>query len=193
MPMPRPHPALSPLFFLLLLGPLGCSTPKPGGDPLGEPLPTVRAETLAGQPLQLPANITGVGENAEPAILLIGYRQDARFDIDRWRRALADASIEAPVYELLAIPGLVPRLFARSIRSELRAGTPPEQRRALLTVFADAEKLTRFTGAANPVPARVLLLSQEGRVAFFHNQGYSVQAQRQLKEASQKLRKDAAE
>lgn len=181
--MPRPRPVLIPVLGLVLLSPIGCSTPPPDGDPLGEPLPEVRAKALAGQELTIPDNLTGAGENPRPAILLIGYRQDAQFDIDRWRRALADSSIDAPVYELLAIPGLVPRLFAQSIRSELRAGTPPEQRRAVLTVFAEAEKLMQFTGAANPVPARVLLLGPEGRVAYFHDQGYSVQAQRQLIEA----------
>jgi hypothetical protein len=179
------------LLCMVLLGPLGCSGPQPRRDPVGERLPQVEAKTLAGRTVTLPGGL--IGEADGPIVLLIGYQQRAQFDIDRWQRALEDVGIDASVLELLAIPGPMERIFARSIREELRQGTPPERRWSVLTTFADAEKLAGFTGVENPVPARVLLLDDTGRVAFFHDRGYSAEALRSLRKALQKLQNEPEE
>jgi hypothetical protein len=42
--------------------------------------------------------------------------------------------------------------------------------------------VARFTGNADGLPGRVLLLDREGRVAFFHDRGFSVGTLRRLQE-----------
>ena len=55
-------------------------------------------------------------------------------------------------------------------------------------MYDDADKIARFTGNENGLPARVFLLDAQGRVVFFHDQGYSVGSLMRLKEALPQLK-----
>jgi hypothetical protein len=161
----------------------GCGTTHPRRDPTGEPFPDVAGESLRGEAVALPAALRGA-----PALLLVGYEQSSQFDIDRWLLGLSDAGVDVAVREVPTLPGLAPRAFSGWIDSGMRSGIPEEDWGAVVTVYADASRIAEFTGNEEGLPARVLLLDAEGRVAFFHDRGYSVATLARLREVLAKLR-----
>jgi hypothetical protein len=170
--------------FLLvaLLGISACASTHPRQNPTGRLLPEIEGSTLDGTQVLLPRNLAG-----GPAVLLVGYKQRSQFDIDRWLLGMEQASVSVRRYELPTIPGLLPRLWSGRIDAGMRSGIPEEDWSAVITVYRDADILARFLGNENPLPARVVLLDQEGRVAFFHDEGYSVATLMRLREAIERL------
>ncbi len=163
---------------LLLAGALaGCARAVPNRDPVGESFPPVAGRALDGTAWQLPGDLRG-----GPAILLVGYEQDAQFDIDRWLIGLDMYRVRTPVLEVPTIEGLVPGLFAGSIDAGMRSGIPEDIWTAVVTVYDDAGRIRAFTGTERPNAARVLLLDAAGTVVFFHDEGFSVPALRRLLE-----------
>jgi hypothetical protein len=110
----------------------------------------------------------------QPTLILIGYKQDTQFDIDRWLLGLREAKVRVPVYEVPTIPGMAPRIFSGYIDAGMRSGIPSEDWGGVITLYGDAAPVARFTGNENGLPARVVLLDAEGRVVFFHDRGYSL-------------------
>ncbi len=162
---------LAPLASLALAAALaaGCSSTHPRRTPLGEPFPAVVGESLAGERVALPEDLAG-----EPAILLLGYVQDAQFDLDRWILGLVQLETPVRVIEVPTIEGLVPGLFAGRIDEGMRGGIPAEDWGVVVTVYGEgAERVAEWTGTEGPRNGRVLLLDAEGRVAWFHDRGYS--------------------
>ena len=155
----------------------GCHTTYPRRNPLGESFPEVKGETLNGMPVRLPDDFAG-----KPALLLIGYEQDTQFDLDRWLFGLQQAEVTIAVREVPTIPGLGPRMFAGAIDSGMRRGIPDEDWGSVITLYSDAEPVAKFTGNDNTLPGRLVLLDATGRVAFFHDEGYSVGVLNRLRE-----------
>lgn len=148
----------------------GCSTVPEKVDGAGvvdKPFPKVTGKGLDGKAWTLPDDLAG-----KPALLLIGYKQASQFDIDRWMLALGQLGTPVDVYEVPTIRGLMPGLFAKQIDDGMRRGIPEELWKAVITVYGDAGAIEEFTGKANPMPARVVLLNKEGRVAWFHDRGF---------------------
>ena len=50
-------------------------------------------------------------------LLLVGYKQNSKFDIDLWLIALDITKIEVPVYEIPAIQGMFPRMFKTQVNN----------------------------------------------------------------------------
>ncbi|MEM7307471.1 MAG: hypothetical protein AAF682_12410 [Planctomycetota bacterium] len=156
---------------LLLLGAVvasGCRAAIPNRNPVGETFPTVAGESLDGTPLRLPADLLGA-----PAILLVGYVQDAQFDADRWLLGLAQSGTGARVFEVPTIQGWVPRMIAGTIDQGMRNGIPEEDWGSVVTVYADADAIAELTGTENPRNIRVVVLDSQGTVRWFHDRGYS--------------------
>ena len=147
----------------------GCSTTFDRRDPTGETFPSVRGEALDGQEVALPE----IGAGA-PMLLLVGFDQDAQFDIDRWLLGLTESKTDVRIFEVPTIPGMVPRWISGTIDGGMRRGIPEEDWGLVVTLYADAEKVARFTGNRDGLTGRVVLLDGEGRVVFFHDRGYSV-------------------
>ena len=147
---------------------VGCASPTPNRDPLGETFPSVRGESLERTPHRLPEDFAG-----KPVLLLVGYVQNAQFDADRWLLGLLQAEVPVQILEVPTIPGLFPRMLANTIDSGMRKGIPSEDWKSVVTVYRDAADIVRFTGNTNPRNMRVLLLDEEGRVVWFHDRGYS--------------------
>ena len=146
-----------------------CSAPVPNRDPVGEVFPAVAGESLAGEPVNLPADLAG-----QPAVLIVGYLQEAQFDIDRWLMGLIQAGVGLPILELPTIPDLVPTLASKWIDDGMRSGIPAEDWAVVVTLYGSAAKpVAELTGTANGRLARVLLLDANGQVAWFHDRGYS--------------------
>ena len=112
---------------------------------------------------------------------------DSQFDIDRWLLGLNQIGLDVPVYELPTIPGLFPGLFAGAIDEGMRSGIPQEDWAIVVTIYDDADAVAKFLGNETPLPARVVLLDKDGRVAFFHDRGYSVGTLQRLQAALDQL------
>lgn len=169
------------LALLLVWGAVlaACSEPIPNRDPTGEVFPSITGESLAGQPVELPADLAG-----QPAILIVGYLQEAQFDIDRWLMGLIQAGVAVPILEVPTIPGLVPTLASDWIDDGMRSGIPREDWAIVVTLYgAAAEPVADLTGTTNGRLARVILLDSSGRVAWFHDRGYSASRALELREA----------
>lgn len=164
------------LLVLFLL--VGCGSEIENRDPTGETFPTVRGESLAGDAWTLPDDLAG-----SPAILLIGYKQNAQFDIDRWLIGLDMRGTDARILEIPTIEGLVPGLIANQIDGGMRSGIPEDLWEAVVTIYDDAPAIREFTGTENPNNARVLGLDGAGTVVYFHDAGFSVPALRGLETA----------
>jgi hypothetical protein len=159
-----------------------CSTTWPRRDPTGEVFPTVAGTSLAGDAVTLPA----VGAGA-PLLLLIGYDQDAQFDLDRWLFGLDQAGWRIRTYEVPTLPGLVPRLLAGTIDGGMRRGIPAEDWASVVTVYGDGARIAEFTGNEDGLTGRVLLLDGAGKVVFSHDRGFSVTMLKALQAAAARL------
>ena len=146
----------------------GCSSTTPNADPTGKLFPAVEGTSLEGRSHRVPDDFRG-----RKLLLLVGYVQDAQFDIDRWLLGLMQAQVPVDVRELPTIEGMVPRMIGNQIDSGMRRGIPEEDWGAVITVYGDASEIVDLTGNENPRNARVLLLDEEGRIIWFHDRGYS--------------------
>lgn len=147
---------------------LSCSTVVPNRDPVGRSFPPVRAEALDGEAVVLPDDLAG-----RPAVLLVGFVQDAQFDGDRWLLGLAQVDVDAAVYEVPTLRGWVPALIAGRIDAGMRRGIPEEDWGSVVTVYADADAIVALCGNENPNNMRVIALDEDGRIVWFHDRGYS--------------------
>lgn len=148
----------------------GCSS-VPRRDPTGEVFPSVVGTSLDGDEVALPESVAGA-----PAVLLVGYLQDAQFDIDRWLLGLAQLEVDVQLYEVPTIQGMVPRMIGNTIDNGMRRGIPSEDWGSVVTVYRDAGPIVELTGNENGNNGRVLLLDAEGRVDWFWDRGYSATA-----------------
>jgi len=148
---------------------VGCSSPIPNRTPVGEPFPRTTGATLEEVSVAIPDDWRG-----RPTVVLVGYVQNAQFDLDRWLFGLLDAQLDARIVELPAIPNAIASLFSDSIDEGMRGGIPPEDWASVVTIYGDAaEPIAAFTGNEEPQNARVLLLDGEGTVVWYHDEGYS--------------------
>lgn len=175
--------ALGSTLLCLALLAAGCSSTHPRRDPVGERFPTVQGSSLDGKLHTIPDEFAG-----EPVLLLVGYEMESQFDIDRWILGLTQLGIEVALYEVPTIPGLVPGMIAGTIDAGMRTGIPPTDWKAVITIYTDADEVAEFLGNENGLPGRVVLLDAEGRVAFFHDEGFSVAAIRELEAKLVELR-----
>ncbi|AZG34686.1 MAG: hypothetical protein V7771_08480 [Shewanella psychromarinicola] len=159
---------------LLLLS--ACSTSYPNQAITGQAFPSVSGQNLEEKSMTLPDDLKG-----EVALLLIGYKQDSQFDIDRWLIGLDMTQTQVSVFEVPTIQGLFPRMFSTFIDNGMRSGIPKPLWKGVVTVYKDGEKVQAFTGNEKPNNTRVVLLNAQGKVIYFYDQGFSVDALNQLR------------
>ena len=153
-----------------------CGVTHANRQPVGDTMPGVRGNDLEGNERAFPDEI-----EHEPAIVLVGYKQNAQFDIDRWMLGLDQLGVDAPVYELPTVVGMIPGMFASRIDNGMRSGIPKELWAAVVTLYDDdAARLAKFLGNEQPNNARVLLVRPDGSIAFFHDRGYGIPHLREL-------------
>jgi hypothetical protein len=146
-----------------------CSSTIPRRDPMGETFPAVQGESLEGKDVQLPQDLLGA-----PAVLLIGYRQNTQFDLDRWILGLMQAKTTVRIMEVPTIPGLVPGMIAGTIDDGMRSGIPFEDWAVVVTLYGDdASRVSKWTGTEDGLNGRIVLLNAAGEVVWFHDRGYS--------------------
>ncbi|MFT5705271.1 MAG: hypothetical protein ACI8SK_001226 [Shewanella sp.] len=161
---------------LLALFICGCSSTYPNQLIRGQVFPMVIGETLEGDQMSLPDDLNG-----KVSLLLIGYKQDSQFDIDRWLIGLDMTETRLDVYEVPTIQGLFPRMFSTMINNGMRAGIPKSLWKGVITVYEDGEMVQSYTGNEDPNNTRVVLLDENGIVLYFYDDGFSVEALNQLR------------
>lgn len=150
---------------------VGCSTTYTNRNPVGEMFPTVSGESLEKIEIEMPQYFNG-----SKTILLLGFKQDSQFDIDRWLIGLDQTKTKAKVYELPTIQGLFPRMFSTFIDNGMRKGIPKELWGGVITIYRDGDIIQEYTGNENPNNARVLIIDENGMVIYFYDRGFSVSA-----------------
>ncbi|PMG77343.1 hypothetical protein BCU84_11085 [Shewanella sp. 10N.286.51.B7] len=166
--------AILMLVVVLLLS--ACSTTYPNQQVTGQVFPSVSGESLAQTAMNFPEDVSG-----QVTLLLIGYKQDSQFDIDRWLIGLDMTQTQVAVYELPTIQGMFPRMFSTLIDNGMRAGIPKPLWKGVVTIYEDGEQVQAFTGNENPNNTRVVLLNAEGKIIYFYDQGFSVAALNELR------------
>jgi hypothetical protein len=167
---------------LLVVWLTGCSTQFNNQQILDKQFPSVQGESLDGKQYLIPKDLNG-----QLSLLLIGYKQDSQFDIDRWLIALEMTNTIIDVYELPTIQGLFPRMFSTFIDNGMRKGIPKSLWKGVITIYADGDKVQAFTGNENPNNARVVLLDGSGSVRYFYDEGFSITALKNLQQVINQL------
>jgi len=158
-------------FLLLVIFLTGCSSTYPNKNPVDQIFPSVTGNTLSDMEVNMPQEFLG-----QKTLLLIGYRQNAQFDIDRWLIGLDMTQTKVNVFEIPAIQGFFPGLFSNQIDEGMRRGIPDELWSIVITVYKDGDTIQQFTGNEKPNNARVVLLDEAGKVIHFYDRGFSVSA-----------------
>lgn len=167
---------------VILFSLLACSSSIPRKTPGIQNFPDIKAESLSGDSVSLPDDLKGA-----PAIILVGYAQNAQFDIDRWILGLKQLGSSIKLLELPTIKGIMPGMVASLITNGMKRGIPNEDWSSVVTVFSDAEKLVDITGNENPNNARIFLLDSNGKIIWFYDRGYSADRVTELFEIAKKL------
>ena len=160
--------------FVLLL--VGCSSQYDNQAQLGKAFPSVQGQSLEQQAVNIPEDFKG-----NKTLLLLGYKQNSQFDIDRWLIGLDMTNTQVDVYEIPTIQGMFPRMFSTFIDSGMRAGIPKPLWKGVITVYRDGDKVKAFTGNENPNNARAILLDEKGKILYMYDDGFSVAALNQVK------------
>ena len=145
---------------------------------IGDKMVEATGESLEGKIVVIPEDFIG-----QETLLLFGYKQDSQFDIDRWLIGLDMTKTKVAAYEIPTIQGMLPRMFSGFIDGGMRKGIPKELWKGVVTVYADGDKIQRFTGNLNPNNARVMLLDKDGSIVYFYDRGFSVEALSEVREA----------
>lgn len=163
----------------LLVTLAACGTTIENRNPIGEAFPLTEGATLEEEPVELPTAYAG-----RPAVLLIGYKQDAQFDADRWIYGLMKSELDVAIVEVPTIPGLVPSWVSGWIDDGMRSGIPREDWGAVVTVYGSAAKpIASLTGTENGRNIRAVLIDGQGVVRWFHDRGFSPGKLIELEEA----------
>ena len=158
---------LSLLFFFLLL--TACGSAYQNKAITGKYFPNVEGESLEENWVSIPKDFAG-----EMTLLLVGYKQNSQFDIDRWLIGLDMTETKVDVYEIPTIQGMLPRMFKPLIDNGMRKGIPKELWKGVITVYEDGDKVQKFTGNVNANNTRVILLDKDGLILYFNDKGFSV-------------------
>ena len=149
----------------------GCTTTYPNQNVVGQNFPSISGTSLEKETVKIPEAF-----NQPLTLLLIGYKQNSQFDIDRWLIGLDMTGTELPVYELPTIQGMAPRMFSTFIDNGMRAGIPKELWKGVITIYQDGELVQEFTGNEDPNNARVILINAKSEILYFYDDGFSVAA-----------------
>ncbi len=164
------------LFICLTALATGCTTNYSNQSVTGQVFPSVSGNTLEQESVNIPEDFNG-----NFTLLLVGYKQDSQFDIDRWLIGLDMTETQVAVYEIPTIQGLFPRMFSTMIDNGMRAGIPKPLWKGVITVYNDGETIQAFTGNQSPNNARVILLNENGTIVYFYDDGFSVDALNRLR------------
>jgi len=155
---------------------VGCSTHYPNQLLTGEIFPSVSGQSLEKKTVNIPNDFKN-----NVTLLLVGYKQNSQFDIDRWLIGLDMTKTVVDVYEIPTIQGLFPRMFSTIINNGMRKGIPKDLWKGVVTIYDDGDLIQSITGNEHPNNARVFLLDKNGKILYFYDDGFSVPALNQVR------------
>lgn len=164
------------LFSAITLLLSACSSTYPNKDISGQTFPSVTGESLEKEQVLIPEAFAG-----KKTLLLVGYKQNSQFDIDRWLIGLDVTETKVDVYELPTIAGMFPRMFSTFIDNGMRKGIPKPLWKGVITIYGDGDKIQELTGNTNGNNARVILLNEQSEIIYFYDQGFAVDALNQVR------------
>jgi hypothetical protein len=166
---------LIPLGIIILLT-TACTTQYPNQSITGLSFPSISGQTLAKNNIVIPSDFSG-----KTTLLLMGFKHKSQFDIDRWYIGLNMSNTVVDVYEIPAIQGAIPRIFSTVFDNSMREGIPENLWKGVITVYEDGETIQAFTGNIIPKNARVVLLNTDGKILYFYDRGFSIDALTELR------------
>lgn len=162
------------LFVLIICS--ACSTKVPAPEEIPAEFPHVAGESLNQSTIKLPSAYLG-----KPVVYLIGYKQNAQFDIDRWILGLLQLNTPVKIVELPTIQGMPASMVSNFITSGMRRGIPEADWSTVITLFdEDADRIATEFGNERPQSAYVVLVDSKGLIQWFYNDGYSATSVQQL-------------
>jgi hypothetical protein len=160
-----------------------CTNTYKNRNIVGNAMPIMSGENLEKQTVELPTIF-----KSPLTLLLVGYKQDTQFDIDRWLIGLDMTQTNINAYEIPAIQGMFPRMFKPFINNGMRSGIPKELWKGVITLYKDGEAMQQFTGNESANNARVILVNNKGVVEYFYDRGFSVDALNDVRKLVEKNR-----
>ena len=150
-------------------------------SPQGQRFPSVAGLALSGERVRFPEDTLGA-----PALLLCAYRRRTQPDVDRWAAFAARELPGLVVFELPIIPARIWRPMQGWIDGGMRGGVPRALWATVVTLYEDGAKARAFIGDGGGERAQVVLLDEDGVVAFHDAGGYRESGARRLATALQK-------
>ena len=154
---------MTPLFrrlaiLLLLLPSLTLAAQTPSSQ-----IPPVSANTLAGEPVRLPADLHG-----KSAILVLGFAKDARTEVRDWGKRLATDYFTSPTvlyYEMPVVAG-VPRLLRGLVMKQIAAEVSDRGKHHFVPITDNEPRWRALAHVTDPNQAYLLLVNASGNVEW---------------------------
>lgn len=130
---------------------------------VGDQLPPLKGKFLSGRTAVLPQAASG-----RVALLMLGFTYDSRFQVEAWaQRFRRDFGAQSAVtfFEIPMIGGMA-RMGKWFIDSGMRRGTPKTDHENVITVYGGTEPWKQRVGFNDPSAAYLILIDQNGRVAW---------------------------
>jgi hypothetical protein len=155
-------------FLAAILALSGCNI-VPSRVPLGESLPAGTAHTLEGQRIRFPDALA-----EGPTVLAIAYTDEASVDARRWIEAIGNGTPKTRAWLMRACPGTIGILLSPFIDEGERKHRPEADRTVTVTAYGDlADAIATQTGMGKAELARVLLVREDGVIAWFCDTGFA--------------------
>jgi len=132
---------------------------------IGEGLQELRGEYLSGRKAILPGDAAG-----RVALLLFGFTYQSRFAVEAWTKRFRgdfEKNPQVTFYEIPMIGGMA-RLGKWFIDGGMRRGSPKADHEKVITVYAGTELWKQRLGVKEEDSAYLVVLDQQGKVAWRH-------------------------
>ena len=158
MTLPLPRIALA---LLPLLAPKLALTQTPTTS--DTQIPAVSANTLAGEPVHLPADLHG-----KAGILVLGFGKDARGQVRDWGKRLAADYFTSPTvlyYEMPVVAG-VPRLMRGLVMKQIASEVSDRGKHHFVPITDNETRWRSLAHVTDANQAYILLVNASGNVEW---------------------------
>ena len=158
--MNRPLAAALLLLAIVLPATPSAASQSPSGD-THDRIPNVRANNLAGQQIDLPAQLQG-----RIGILVLGFSKDARIPVRDWGRRLAADYFTSAIVSYFEMPVLasVPRLLRGVVLRQIAADVSDRGKPHFVPITADEPRWRDLAHYSDPDTAYLLVVDSSGIV-----------------------------
>ncbi len=134
---------------------------QPVTKAVGQRLPTITADSLAGSRVTLPDDARG-----RIALILVAFARDAQSQLDSWMEPFADAT-SAPTdtfvyYEVPMISGFMAKAMSGVINNGMRKGISEEKHPYVVVYYGDTDDFRNKLGMTDDEAGYALLLDGDG-------------------------------